>query len=103
MPVNPMSKRIKSKNSMQSLYRQDVSTINPVALKHEIMSVVYQQKQQKKEQKKKKQICEESLANMQFVRPKSASDHLNHLLHREFHHGGMQVSLLHLSHQMNWA
>lgn len=51
MPVNPMSKRIKSKYSTQSLYRQDVSTINPVALKLEITSVVYQQKQQKKKKK----------------------------------------------------
>lgn len=60
MPVNPMSKRIKSKYSTQSLYRQDVSTINPVALKHEITSVVYQQKQQKKKNRFVKnllQIC----------------------------------------------
>lgn len=53
----------------------------------------------------KPHICEEFLANMQSVRPKSVSDNLIHLLHRAFHHGHerMQVSLLHLSHQKNWA
>lgn len=42
MPANP----IKAKNPTQSLYRQFVSTTNPVDFKHELTCVLYEEKHQ---------------------------------------------------------